>query len=175
MRRETFEREAAMKAEQLAYEQRTKEQLMEKNFSNLQNLMVQSEEEQRKTNDKVLESELAIQDKRNEGLKEQQEIIQASESKRHKEKMKTVSEGLVTSFQMVGSGVHSFFTNFYRTPAYLFTIAMIFGSYHFTKFAARVAMARFGRPSLVRETSKISTNNPLKLPYLFTKRAIHRR
>lgn len=35
---------------------------MEKNFSNLAGLMMQSEEEQRKTNDKVLDQELAIQE-----------------------------------------------------------------------------------------------------------------
>ncbi len=36
-------------------------------------------------------------------------------------------------------------------------------------------MARFGRPQLVRTTSKISTNNIFALPYMVAKRGVSRR
>jgi len=51
---------------------------------------------------------------------------------------------------------------------------LIFGSYQATKIAAAAILARFGKPSLVRHTSRISTNNVFMLPYLMAKRSVMR-
>lgn len=49
-----------------------------------------------------------------------------------------------------------------------------FGAYQTTKVGAALMgksmMARFGKPGLVRETSKIHTRNPLALPWLYSKK-----
>ena len=53
---------------------------------------------------------------------------------------------------------------------------MIFSAYYGTRMAFGVAgqrlMARFGKPPLIRETSKLYTNNIISLPYLYTKKQI---
>lgn len=52
---------------------------------------------------------------------------------------------------------------------------MVFGAYQLTRIGAATILARFGKPSLVRETSRISTNNVFMLPYMLMKRSLHRR
>lgn len=52
--------------------------------------------------------------------------------------------------------------------------ALMFGAYQMTRLAAMGVMARFGKPNLVRATSKISTNNVFMLPWMVAKRTIHR-
>ena len=53
---------------------------------------------------------------------------------------------------------------------------LMFGALHLTRMTVALAgatfLARFGRPSLVRETSKISTRNYLALPYLYSRKFI---
>jgi len=53
---------------------------------------------------------------------------------------------------------------------------LAFGGFHLTKvFAAYFAsslLGRFGKPSLVRETSKIFTSNYLLVPWMYTKKFI---
>jgi|JI9StandDraft_1071089.scaffolds.fasta_scaffold126531_1 hypothetical protein len=51
---------------------------------------------------------------------------------------------------------------------------MIFGAFQVTKIAAAFAMARFGKPALVRETSKLGVNQLFTLPFHLAKKAIHR-
>ena len=52
-----------------------------------------------------------------------------------------------------------------------------FGAFHLTRFGVAVMsgiiMARFGKPGLVRETSKLHTSNVFTLPMMFTKKLIH--
>jgi ATPase family AAA domain-containing protein 3A/B len=52
-----------------------------------------------------------------------------------------------------------------------YLLLLAFGAFHFSKFMMTVAtsllLARFGKPSLVRETSKIYTNNYLMIPYMY--------
>jgi hypothetical protein len=79
---------------------------------------------------------------------------------------------------MMGSGIGSFLTN----PKYIFKAAylstVVFGSF----FGARLAfgmlgtafVSRFGKPSLVRETSKIHSTNPITLPLMYAKRMVHK-
>ncbi len=57
-----------------------------------------------------------------------------------------------------------------------YILLMTFGAYHFSKFIIAVStgllMSRFGKPQLVRETSKIYTGNYAMIPYMYTKKFI---
>lgn len=70
---------------------------------------------------------------------------------------------------MVGSQ----FTSMLMNPKFLvkagYLMVMAFGAFHITRFAVAMftglLLARFGKPGLVRETSKIHTKNYLAIPY----------
>jgi ATPase family AAA domain-containing protein 3A/B len=95
-----------------------------------------------------------------------------------KERRETVRQALVTGFNLTGQGIATFFSS----PKYIFKTAylsaMMFGAYQFTKVAATMVgagfMTRFGRPNLVRQTSKIYTTNLFAVPWLLMKRTFHR-
>lgn len=91
-----------------------------------------------------------------------------------KEKRDSIKSTLITSYSLLSQGMSSFL----QSPKSIFQIAylstMIFGAYQLTRIAAAFAMARFGRPSLVRETSKIGINQLFSLPFHMAKRAVHR-
>ena len=80
---------------------------------------------------------------------------------------------------MAGSSVSSMFMNpkFLVKSAYMLLIA--FGTFHFTKLMmslfAGLMLARFGKPTLVRETSKIHTSNYLTVPFVYGKKFISQR
>jgi hypothetical protein len=78
---------------------------------------------------------------------------------------------------MAGSGASSMLMNpkFLGKAAYLLFIG--FGAFHLTRITLAMmtglVMARFGKPQLVRETSKIHSNNFLALPYMYARKFIH--
>lgn len=76
----------------------------------------------------------------------------------------------MTSFNLLGQGL----TSFLSSPTYMFKVVLMFGAYQATKLAAASMMARFGRPQLVRQTSKISTNNVFLVPWMLFRRSMHR-
>jgi len=90
--------------------------------------------------------------------------------KTEEQKRKTMRMGLVTSFNLMGQGISTFLSS----PTYLLKIVYLFGAYQATKLAAAAVMARFGRPQLVRETSKIVTSNVFMVPWMLAKRSMHR-
>ena len=51
---------------------------------------------------------------------------------------------------------------------------ILFGAFHFSKLSIALftqgIMARFGKPTLVRETSKLYANNYLTLPFVWGKK-----
>ena len=59
--------------------------------------------------------------------------------------------------------------------SYLLFIA--FGAFHLTRLGIAMftglILSRFGKPGLVRETSKIHTNNYLLIPFIWGKKFIH--
>jgi ATPase family AAA domain-containing protein 3A/B len=59
--------------------------------------------------------------------------------------------------------------------AYL--IFIVFGAFHFSRFfmefASMTLMAKFGKPNLVRETSKIHTRNYMMLPFAYTRKFLN--
>lgn len=54
---------------------------------------------------------------------------------------------------------------------------LIFGAFHGTRLGLAIItstmMGRFGKPQLVRETSKIHTNNYLLVPWMYTRKFIN--
>jgi hypothetical protein len=64
---------------------------------------------------------------------------------------------------------------FLAKAAYLLFLG--FGAFHLTRIGLAMftglILARFGKPSLVRETSKIHTRNYFAIPYIYAKKMIH--
>lgn len=122
---------------------------------------------------KQVELEMERQEKL-EMQKRNQEFLNGLFKSAEKEKRETMRQGLAQVFYGYKEIISS--------PKYLFKTAylsaMLFGAYQFTKLGATMIgtgfMARFGRPSLVRHTSKIYTTNILAVPWLMMRRAIHR-
>lgn len=78
---------------------------------------------------------------------------------------------------MVGTSAHTMLTNpkFLGRALYFFFLG--FGAFHLTRimiaiFGASV-LGKFGKPTLVRETSKLHTSNYIMIPYLYAKKFIH--
>lgn len=79
-----------------------------------------------------------------------------------------------TTFNLLGNSIMSSFSS----PAFMFKLfyygVATYGAFRITKTSINVMfgtfMGKFGKPQLVRETSKISTGNFLKLPYLYAKK-----
>ena len=100
------------------------------------------------------------------------EILEKSE----KEKRETQRQNIITTFNMAGSSISSMLMNpkFLVKSAYFMLIA--FGAFHFTKlfmsvFGA-VVLSRINKPQLVRETSKLHTNNLFMLPFMYGKKFV---
>lgn len=80
---------------------------------------------------------------------------------------------------MAGSSVSSMFMNpkFLAKATYLLFIG--FGCFHLTRMAlalfTSLFVARFGKPNLVRETSKLYTKNYLAVPFLYARKMIHQK
>lgn len=78
---------------------------------------------------------------------------------------------------MLGSGVSSMMMNpkFLTKTAWLLFIG--FGTFHLTKLTiglmTGLLLSRFGKPQLVRETSKLYSNNLFTLPYQYMRKFMH--
>jgi hypothetical protein len=86
-----------------------------------------------------------------------------------KDRRETQRQNIITAFNMAGSGISSMLMNpkFLTKAAWLLFIG--FGTFHLTKLTlglmTGLVLARFGKPQLVRETSKLYSNNIFTLPY----------
>lgn len=68
--------------------------------------------------------------------------------------------------------------NFFSNPKFLvkagYLSLMVFSAYYGTRMGFGVLgqrlMARFGKPQLIRETSKLYTNNVVSLPFLYARK-----
>lgn len=150
---ESVRRQEELKMRTIEYEYQRKQQLKQ----------VELEMERRE--------KLEMQDKN-------QEFLNKLFKNAEREKRETMRQTLMTSFNLAGQGMSTFFSS----PKYIFKTAylsaMLFGAYQFTKVAATMVgagfMTRFGRPSLVRTTSKIYTTNIFAVPWLLLRRSLHR-
>ena len=79
--------------------------------------------------------------------------------------------GIATSFNLIGQG----FTHFISNPRYvaksIYYMALLYGSMHLMRLSLGLGLsfvlARFGKPALIRETSRVVTSNPIKLPFIY--------
>ena len=57
-----------------------------------------------------------------------------------------------------------------------YLLVLAFGAFHVTRFGVALftslLLARFGKPTLVRETSKVHTRNYLAIPYIYGKKFV---
>ena len=98
-------------------------------------------------------------------------------SQAEKDRRETQRQNIITAFNMAGSGISSMMMNpkFLTKTAWLLFIG--FGAFHLTKLTLGImtglVLARFGKPQLVRETSKLYSNNIFTLPYQYGKKFLH--
>jgi hypothetical protein len=94
--------------------------------------------------------------------------------KAEKDRRETQRQNLVTTFNMLGSQLSSMFMNpkFVMKAAY--TSLLVFGAFHCTRLGIALIgqsiIGRFGKPTLVRETSKLHSNNYLLLPFVYARK-----
>jgi len=85
---------------------------------------------------------------------------------------------MVTAFNLVGTGVSNALNNPKLIMKAAYMSLLIFGAFHFTRLGVnitgKVLMSNFGKPSLIRETSKIHSRTFVNLPYLYMRRAVSR-
>jgi ATPase family AAA domain-containing protein 3A/B len=111
--------------------------------------------------------------------KKNQDFVKNLLHESERDKRETQRQNIITTFNMAGSSITSMMTNpkFISKAAYLLFIG--FGTYHLTKLAlglgASIVLARFGKPQLIRETSKIYSNNIFTLPYQYGKKFLHQK
>jgi len=83
---------------------------------------------------------------------------------------------MITAFNLVGTGVSNALNNPKLIMKAAYMSMLIFGAFHFTKMGVKICgtvlMSNFGKPSLVRETSKINSRIFVNLPYLYMRRAV---
>jgi ATPase family AAA domain-containing protein 3A/B len=109
-----------------------------------------------------------------EALENKQAFESAMLSKTQKEVRETQRQNIVTGVSMISTQLGNFFANpkFLVKTAYL--SLMVFSAYYGTRMAFGVLgqrlMARFGKPQLIRETSKLYTNNVISLPFMYLRK-----
>ena len=83
---------------------------------------------------------------------------------------------MTTMFNMVTSTFGQMFSNPKMLSKMVYMGFCVFSTFHLTKimiavFASKL-VGRFGKPQLVRETSKIYSNNYLTLPFVYTQKFV---
>ena len=92
------------------------------------------------------------------------------------ERRETQRQALVTGIGMVGQQLSSFFQNPKLVAKVAYSSLAIFTAFFGTRFAFQMLgmrmLARFGKPQLIRETSKLYSNNYLSLPFLWMQKRV---
>ena len=85
---------------------------------------------------------------------------------------------MVTAFNIAGNQISSLLTNPKFLAKALYMVILGFSAFYFSRIVismgAAFFMSKFGKPQLVRETSKIYTKNFFAIPWLFVRRMVHR-
>ena len=93
-----------------------------------------------------------------------------------KDKRETQRQNIMTTINMMGSQLGSLVGNkkFLYNAAYL--SFLVFGAFHVSRFSVAVLsqrmLGKFGKPTLVRETSKIHTSNYAMIPWMYSRKFI---
>ncbi|XP_061189891.1 ATPase family AAA domain-containing protein 3-A-like [Saccostrea echinata] len=95
-----------------------------------------------------------------------------------KEKRETVLESIKTAGSVLGTGFQAFITDKDKVAATAVGLTMaavgIYAAKHGTGVAARYIEARLGKPSLVRETSRLTVGEVIKHPIKTIKRIVNK-
>lgn len=90
--------------------------------------------------------------------------------------------GIATSMNLIGQGITQFLSNPRYVGKTIYYMALLYGSMHCMRLGMglglSVLLSKFGKPSLIRETSRVVTSNPLRLPLIYGRyiwQAINRR
>jgi ATPase family AAA domain-containing protein 3A/B len=95
-----------------------------------------------------------------------------------KDKRETQRQNIMTTINMMGSQLGSLVGNkkFLYNAAYL--SFLVFGAFHVSRFSVAVLsqrmLGKFGKPTLVRETSKIHTSNYAMIPWMYSRKFIQK-
>ena len=91
-----------------------------------------------------------------------------------KDKRETQRQNIVTTFNMLGSGLSNMVSNPNFMAKTAFMSLILFGTYHGTRVGFSLLQAnilhRFNKPQLVRETSKLQSRNLFTLPFAYCKK-----
>ncbi len=122
-----------------------------------------------------LDKERALQD---EVQGKNQSFVREMFGEAEKQKRETQRQNMVTAMNIAGNQAQSLLTNPKFMAKALYMVVLGFSAFYFSKIfisvGATFLMSRFGKPALVRETSKIYTKNMFMVPWLLTRRMIHR-
>ncbi|XP_009887899.1 PREDICTED: ATPase family AAA domain-containing protein 3A isoform X2 [Charadrius vociferus] len=109
-----------------------------------------------------------------ENLRKQEESVQKQEAMRPAEHRQTVLESLKTAGMLFGEGFRAFVTDWDKVTATVAGLTLlavgVYSAKNATAVAGRYIEARLGKPSLVRETSRITVLEALKHPIKVGKR-----
>jgi ATPase family AAA domain-containing protein 3A/B len=85
---------------------------------------------------------------------------------------------MASMFNMVSSSMGQIMSNPKILTKVAYMAFCVFGTFHLTKMSAQILstalLSRFGKPQLVRETSKIHSNNYFMLPFIYSNKFIRK-
>lgn len=85
---------------------------------------------------------------------------------------------MASMFNMISSSMGQVMSNPKILTKAAYLAFCVFGTYHLTRVSAQVLMtammSKFGKPTLVRETSKIHSNNYLTLPFMYGQKFVRK-
>jgi ATPase family AAA domain-containing protein 3A/B len=91
-----------------------------------------------------------------------------------KDKRETQRQNIVTTFNMLGSGLANIVSNPKFMAKTAFMSLVLFGTYHGTRVGFSLLQAnilhKFNKPTLVRETSKLQSRSLLTLPCAYLRK-----
>lgn len=103
-----------------------------------------------------------------------QDFIKGLFAQAEKDKRETQKQNIMTTMNMLGSQMTSMMSNTKLLYNTAYTACLVFGAFHLTKLGTALftamLMGRFGKPQLVRETSKIYTSNYALIPMMYAKK-----
>lgn len=109
-------------------------------------------------------------------MEDNQSFVRNLFTKAEEQRRETQRQNIITAFNMLGSQIQQMLMNpkFVVKAAYL--ALLMFGAFHVSRLAVALGtsamMSRFGKPTLVRETSKVHTRNYLMIPFIWGKKFI---
>lgn len=192
-RKKTLQQEAKLKKEQAEYQdllsrRRYDDQLKQQSVMNEENLRRQEEsvEKQEAMRRATLEHEMKLR-RDNEVARAEAEALARAKADRENQDMRfeeirlkaaerrtTVLESIKTAGSVIGDGAKAFLTDWDKITAAVFGVTLAAAGIYTAKnslgVTARFVEARIGKPSLVRETSRLTVLESLRHPIQTTKR-----